>query len=224
MASAPSLDAAGAKVGTVDLPEHFDAPLRPALLHLAVRAEQAARRQGTHATKTRAMVRGGGKKPFKQKGTGRARQGSSRAPQMTGGGTVFGPSPHGHEIKINRRERHAAFNSALAAHATRGTVAVATDGFGLGDVPRTKLAAGFAGAWLAEAPRRNVLVVVGEAEAESVADRSFRNLTGVTTARVRELSVERLVGARHLLFTAAALDALPTPRPRPTRTAPEVTA
>src|SRR5271169_398447 len=95
-----------------------------ALLHESVRAEQAARRQGTAATKTRGMVSGGGAKPWRQKGTGRARAGSSRSPVWTGGGVVFGPQPRHYTFKVNRKERRAALRSALSLHAERGSIAI----------------------------------------------------------------------------------------------------
>src|SRR5947209_14222356 len=113
----------GAK--TVDLDDAaFGAEFHEPLVHESVRAELAARRQGTHATKPRGMVRGGGAKPWRQKGTGRARAGSSRSPIWTGGGTVFGPSPRQYTFKINRKERQAALRSALSAHAERESLAV----------------------------------------------------------------------------------------------------
>src|SRR5690242_21259610 len=102
----------------------FGARFNGPLVHESVRAELAARRQGTHATKTRGNVRGGGAKPWRQKGTGRARAGSSRSPVWTGGGTVFGPQPRHYTFKVNRKERRAAFRSALSIHAERGSIAV----------------------------------------------------------------------------------------------------
>src|SRR3954464_16022473 len=102
----------------------FGASFNGPLVHESVRAELNARRQGTHATKTRGLVRGGGAKPWRQKGTGRARAGSSRNPIWTGGGTVFGPSPRHYTFKVNRKERRAALRSALSVHAERGTIAV----------------------------------------------------------------------------------------------------
>src|SRR5436305_11686125 len=102
----------------------FEARFNMPLVHEAVRAELNARRRGTAATKTRGQVRGGGAKPWRQKGTGRARQGSLRAPHFAGGGTVFGPSPRGYTFKVNRKARRAALRSALSAHAERESVAV----------------------------------------------------------------------------------------------------
>src|SRR6187431_2248832 len=100
----------------------FGARFNGPLVHESVRAEQAARRQGTHSTKTRGEVRGGGAKPWRQKGTGRARAGSSRSPIWTGGGTTFGPSPRNYTFKVNRKERRAALRSALSVHAERGSL------------------------------------------------------------------------------------------------------
>src|SRR5436853_7901988 len=102
----------------------FGARFNGPLVHESVRAELAARRQGTHATKTRGEVRGGGAKPWRQKGTGRARAGSSRSPLWAGGGTVFGPQPRHYTFKVNRKERRAALRSALSVHAERGSLAI----------------------------------------------------------------------------------------------------
>src|SRR5881398_1888402 len=121
MASAPVLGGTN-KVELDDAA--FGAEFHEPLVHESVRAEMAARRQGTHATKTRGMVSGGGAKPWRQKGTGRARAGTSRSPVWTGGGTVFGPSPRSYVVKVNRKARRAALRSALSVHAERGSLAV----------------------------------------------------------------------------------------------------
>src|SRR3954471_20429590 len=111
--------------GTVALDgDVFEQPFNGPLVHEVVVAELAARRRGTHATKTRGMVSGGGAKPWRQKGTGRARAGSSRSPIWTGGGTTFGPSPRRHTVKVNRKARRAALRSALSVHAQRESMAV----------------------------------------------------------------------------------------------------
>src|SRR5690242_2951133 len=111
--------------GSVDpAPPAFEASFTMPRVHEAVRAELNARRHGTASTKTRGEVSGGGAKPWRQKGTGRARAGSSRSPVWTGGGTVFGPSPRHYTFKVNRKERRAAFRSALSIHAERGSIAV----------------------------------------------------------------------------------------------------
>src|SRR3712207_3828760 len=125
---------------TADLDEAaFGQSFNGPLVHESVRAELAARRRGTHKTKTRGEVRGGGAKPWRQKGTGRARAGSIRSPIWTGGGTIFGPQPRNYTFKVNRKERRAALRSALSVHAERGTIAVLdVAGF---DPPSTKRAA-----------------------------------------------------------------------------------
>src|SRR3712207_222222 len=129
----------GSANATVDLDDEvFGAPFNGPLVHEVVVAELAARRQGTHATRTRGMVRGGGQKPWRQKGTGRARAGTSRSPLWTGGGTVFGPSPRHYTVKVNRKARRAALRSALSVHAERGSIAV-LDGSGF-DAPSTRQA------------------------------------------------------------------------------------
>src|SRR5215213_9247013 len=118
----------------------FGAKFNGPLVHESVRAELAARRRGTHATKTRGNVRGGGAKPWRQKGTGRARAGSSRSPIWVGGGTIFGPSPRHYTFKVNRKERRAALRSALSVHGDRGSIAIFDPGpF---DTPSTKTAKG----------------------------------------------------------------------------------
>src|SRR5215217_1375735 len=137
MAEAPILG--GTRKHELD-DEVFGARFNGPLVHESVRAELAARRRGTHATKTRGEVRGGGAKPWRQKGTGRARAGSSRSPIWTGGGTIFGPSPRTYTFKINRKERRAALRSALSVHADRGSIAIFDPApF---DTPSTKAAKG----------------------------------------------------------------------------------
>src|ERR1700747_1737143 len=125
MPEAPVLGADGTAAGEGTLDESaFGAGFNMPLVHESVRAEQAARRRGTAATKTRGMVSGGGAKPWRQKGTCRARAGSSRSPVWTGGGTVFGPQPRSYTFKVNRKERRAALRSALSLHAGRGSLAI----------------------------------------------------------------------------------------------------
>jgi len=179
----------------------FGAPFNGPLVHEVVVAELAARRRGTAATRTRGMVRGGGAKPWRQKGTGRARAGSSRSPIWTGGGTVFGPSPRHYIAKVNRKARRAALRSALSVHAERGSLAV-LDAPGLGDSPSTKSALG-----LLDGRRGGaVLVVVGETE--TVAAKSFRNLEGVHVLPAENAGVADVVGAATLVASREALDAL----------------
>src|SRR5271166_1217943 len=125
LGSSPSGSSSAAKARKVKLDDAaFGARFAEALVHQSVRAEQAARRRGTAATKTRAMVSGGGAKPWRQKGTGRARAGSNRSPIWTGGGVAFGPQPRSYTFKVNRKEQRAALRSALSLHAERGSLAV----------------------------------------------------------------------------------------------------
>ena len=188
--------------GTVKLDaKAFEAEFNMALVHETVRAEQAARRRGTASTKTRGQVRGGGAKPWKQKGTGRARAGSSRSPIWTGGGTVFGPQPRGYTFKVNRKARRAALRSALSVHAERGSVAV----FDAGkfDGPSTKQAEALLGGWGADA---TTLVLLTEDERN--AGLSFRNIERVVVLPVQDAGVANVIGAARLLVSDAALPAL----------------
>ena len=179
----------------------FGAPFNGPLVHESVRAELAARRQGTASTNTRAQVRGGGAKPGRQKGTGRARAGSSRSPIWTGGGTVFGPSPRRYTFKVNRKERRAALRSALSVHADRGTIAVLDPSpF---DSPSAKQAAQLIGDWSGGG---SVLVVLAEEQARVAL--SFRNLARVSVLPATGVGVADLVGAASVLVTREALDQL----------------
>jgi large subunit ribosomal protein L4 len=188
--------------GTVTLDATaFEARFNMPLVHETVRAELSARRQGTASTKTRGEVSGGGAKPWRQKGTGRARAGSSRSPIWTGGGTVFGPSPRHYTFKVNRKERRAALRSALSLHAERESLAV-FDASGF-DAPSAKQAAGLLADWGADAPT----LVVLSAE-EDVAGKSFRNLFRVVAMPVEDVGVADLVGAAALLVSEAALPGL----------------
>jgi large subunit ribosomal protein L4 len=190
------------KQGGVDLdPEAFEAAWNEALVHECVRAEQAARRQGTASTRTRGKVRGGGAKPWRQKGTGRARAGSIRSPIWVGGGTVFGPSPRHYTFKVNRKARRAALRSALSLHAGRGSIA-AVDAPGF-DAPSAKQAAQALAKWGGDLP---VLVALGDDEA--VALKSFRNLARVSVLPAHSVGVTDLVGAASLVVSEAALATL----------------
>ena len=179
----------------------FGASFNEALVHESVRAELAARRRGTHATKTRGNVRGGGAKPWRQKGTGRARAGSSRSPIWTGGGTIFGPSPRHYTFKVNRKERRAALRSALSVHSARDSIAVLdTKAF---DTPATKKAAGL----LADAGlNMPVLVVLGDEQQQAAL--SFRNISRVSVLPASMVGVADLIGAASVVCSQAALDAL----------------
>jgi len=188
--------------GTVTLDATaFEARFNMPLVHETVRAELSARRQGTASTKTRGEVSGGGAKPWRQKGTGRARAGSSRSPIWTGGGTVFGPSPRHYTFKVNRKERRAALRSALSLHAERESLAV-FDASGF-DAPSAKQAAALLADWGADAP--TLVVLTAE---EGVAGRSFRNLFRVVAMPVEDVGVADLVGAATLLVSEGALPGL----------------
>src|SRR2546421_3811873 len=164
MAKAPWVNKSGAGL---DLDaEAFGAPFNEALVHEAVRAEHNARRQGSAATRTRAEVRGGGAKPWRQKGTGRARAGSIRSPIWAGGGIAFGPRPRHYTVKVNRKARRAALRAVLSVHADRGSIAV-LDGAAF-EAPSTKQAADALAKWDAPAPALIVLSDEEEAAAKSV--------------------------------------------------------
>ncbi len=198
MADAPILG--GSKKANLD-DAAFGAPFNEPLVHESVRAELNARRQGTHATKTRGKVRGGGAKPWRQKGTGRARAGSSRSPIWTGGGTTFGPSPRHYTFKVNRKERRAALRSALSVHATRGSIALFDPA--KFDTPSTKQASDLlAGSGL----RMPVLLILTDAQEQAAL--SFRNLTRVGVLPVSMVGVADLIGAASVVCSQEALDAL----------------
>jgi large subunit ribosomal protein L4 len=197
---APMLDATGKKAKDVTLPAAvFDAEVKPHLLHETVRAEAAAARAGTRATKSRGLVSGGRSKPWRQKGTGRARAGTTRAPQWTGGGTAFAIQPRSFSLKVNRKTRKSALRGALTLHAKRGTLGV-VDASAFTE-PSTKTASQFAASWGVELP----LLVVAEAEEEALG-KSFRNLADVVVVDPRELEVGTLVWARSVLASEKALN------------------
>jgi large subunit ribosomal protein L4 len=197
---APILDASGKKQKELTLADGvFAAEVKPHLIHEAVRAEANAARSGTQATKSRGLVSGGRSKPWRQKGTGRARAGTTRAAQWTGGGHAFAPQPRSYEVKVNRKARKAALRGALAAHAGRGSLAVVgADAFA---EPSTKSAAAFLDAWGKDRP----LLVVAQPEEETVV-KSFRNLERVLVVEPSELEVGALVWARSLVLTESALE------------------
>jgi large subunit ribosomal protein L4 len=176
----------------------FGADVKPTLVHATVRAEQNARRAGTRGAKSRGFVAGGRAKPWRQKGTGRARQGTTRAPQWTGGGVAFPPGMRSFEVKVNRKERRAAFRSALSAHVSAGTLGV-LDASGF-DEPSTRSALELLEGWTQDRP----LLVVA-AEGEEAAIKSFRNLQRVAVTVPAELEVTELVWARSVLVTESAL-------------------
>jgi len=189
--------------GTQKLDETaFGAEFNMPLVHETVRAELNARRRGTASTKTRGQVSGGGAKPWRQKGTGRARAGSTRSPLWAGGGTVFGPSPRHYTAKVNRKARRAALASALSVHAERGSIAV-FDAVKSFDAPSTADAAELLSEWGATLP---ALVLLGEDEAN--AGLSFRNLQRVDVMPVQDAGVADVIGGASLLVSEAALPQL----------------
>jgi large subunit ribosomal protein L4 len=199
MPDAPVLGSAAGKVKLDD--GAFGARFHGSLVHQSVRAEQAARRRGSAATKTRGDVSGGGAKPWRQKGTGRARAGSNRSPLWTGGGIIFGPQPRSYTFKVNRKEHRAALRSALSLHAERGSLAV-LDAAELTE-PRTRVASDLLEDWGAQRP---TLVVL--APDEETAALSFRNLAGVKVLPSDDVGVADVVGAASLLMSKPALEAL----------------
>ena len=198
MAEAPILGATGKLTLDDDV---FGAKFNGPLVHECVLAELAARRQGTHSTRTRGMVRGGGAKPWRQKGTGRARQGSSRSPNMVGGGVVFGPSPRHYTVKVNRKARRKAMRAALSVHAKRGSVAVID--ISSFETPSTKAAAQALAKWGAKRPT----LIVLDAE-ETGALKSFRNIARVTVAEVGAVAVADVIGAASIAISEKALETL----------------
>jgi large subunit ribosomal protein L4 len=196
---APMLDAKGKKAKDVTLAaDVFAAELKPHVVHETVRAEQAAARAGSHVVKSRGLVSGGRAKPWRQKGTGRARAGTTRAPQWTGGGVAFAPA-RSFELKVNRKTRKAALRGALTNHAQKGSLAIVEgDSF---QAPSTKQAAALVDAWGPELP----LLVVAQRDEEPII-KSFRNLERVLVVEPSELEVGALVWARSVLASRSALD------------------
>jgi large subunit ribosomal protein L4 len=189
----------GSKTKEVSLEESvFGAEIKPHLVHETVRAEMNAARAGTRGGKSRGLVAGGRGKPWRQKGTGRARAGTIRAPQFTGGGMAFPPGDRNFEVKVNRKARRAAFRSALSDHAQAGTLAV-LDGSSF-EAPSTRRALEVLDGW--EQGRPTVVVAT---EDEDVLVLSFRNLDGVLVTVPAELGVASVVWARSLVVTEAAL-------------------
>ena len=193
---------AGKKVGTRDLaPEVFEAKVSVPLMHQVVLAGFASIRRGTHSTKTRGEVSGGGRKPWRQKGTGRARQGSNRSPQWTGGGVVHGPHPRDHEMRVNKKMKRGALRSALTDALTSGKLRVVQDlEF---DAPKTKTAAEVLDTL--ELGGKVLLVLPLPSDSGAV-EKSFRNIRGVRVAYARSLGVYEVIAADHLVITESALD------------------
>ena len=212
MASLDVRSAAGKKVGTRDLSaEIFEASVNVPLMHQVVVAGLAAARAGTHSTKTRGAVTGGGRKPWRQKGTGRSRQGSIRSPQWVGGGVAHGPKPRSHEMRVNKKMKRGALRSALSDALASGKLA-AVDGFGF-EGPKTKDALKTMSALGLEG---RVLVVLPQPDRDI--ELSFRNLGNVKVTYAGSLSVYDVLYADRIVFTGDALDAL---EGLGTQTAPE---
>ena len=195
--------AAGKAAATPQLPaEIFDAKVNVPLIHQVVVAQQAAARQGTHSTKTRGDVRGGGRKPYRQKGTGRARQGSTRAPQFAGGGVVHGPHPRSYDQRTPKKMKAAALRGALSDRARHGRVHVIASLVD-GDTPRTKPALA-ALTELTGAAEAQVLVVI--ARADKATRLSLRNARGVHLIEHGQLNTRDVLVSDHVVFTQEALD------------------
>jgi large subunit ribosomal protein L4 len=202
MAKVDVVNAGGKKAGSVDLPDEvFGVQVNVPVMHRVVRAQLAAARAGTHSTKTRAEVRGGGAKPWRQKGTGRARQGSRRAPQWTGGGVVFGPTPRDHGLRVNKKEKVLALRSALTDRRAGGNLVV-VDGLDF-DAPKTARAVELLDT-LGLAGRKLLFVVDGLEEA---AIKSFRNLPAVHLITFDQLNTYDVLASDAVVFTRDSLDA-----------------
>ncbi|WP_282922103.1 50S ribosomal protein L4 [Mobiluncus massiliensis] len=195
-------DGVGKKTGTVELPgEVFDLDFNNPLVHQVVNAQLAAARQGTHATKTRGDVAGGGKKPWRQKGTGRARQGSIRAPQFAGGGTVHGPQPRDYSQNTPKKMKTAALRQALSDRARAGRIHVLSD-FGVKEAPSTKAAKA---ALQGVVDDRRALIVLTP-EVDDVVALSVNNLSEHHALFVGELNTYDVLANDDVVFSATALD------------------
>ena len=193
--------------GSVELPaELFDVEANIALMHQVVEAQRAAGRQGTHSTKTRGEVRGGGKKPYRQKGTGRARQGSTRAPQFTGGGVVHGPQPRDYSQRTPKKMIAAALRGALSDRARNGRIHAVTE-LVEGQTPSTKSAKSFLATLVAErtAKTNKVLIVIGRTDETGA--KSVRNLPGVHVLSPDQLNTYDVLKADDVVFSVEALNA-----------------
>jgi len=196
---APLLDSAGKKAQELTLEESiFGAEVKPHIVHETVRGELNADRAGTRGAKSRGLVRGGRAKPWRQKGTGRARAGTSRAPHWTGGGVAFPPTTRDFEVKVNRKARRSALRGVLSQHAADGTFGV-LDGASFSE-PSTRTAVELLAAWGQEPP-----VVVVTLDEQNVA-KSFRNIDRVVVTTPDQLEVSALVWARSVLITQDALE------------------
>jgi large subunit ribosomal protein L4 len=192
---------------TVELPEEiFAAKVNVPLIHQVVVAQQAAARQGTHATKTRGQVRGGGRKPYRQKGTGRARQGSLRAPQYAGGGVAHGPVPRSYVQRTPKKMKAAALRGALSDRFSHGRVQVVS-GFVDGDVPRTKDAVAVLVTAVGTLDRPVLVVAHRDDE---ITWKSLKNVPGVHVLNQDQLNTYDVLASDHVVFTEQALTAFVT--------------
>jgi large subunit ribosomal protein L4 len=188
--------------GSIELPaELFDAPANIALMHQVVTAQRAAARQGTHSTKTRGEVSGGGRKPYRQKGTGRARQGSTRAPQFTGGGVVHGPKPRDYSQRTPKKMIAAALRGALSDRARNGRIHAITE-LVSGQTPSTKSAKAFLDTLT---DRKQVLIVIGRSDEAGA--KSARNLPGVHILTPGQLNTYDVLRSDDVVFSVEALNA-----------------
>ena len=199
MASLEVVGAGGEKAGSVELdPVVFEAPVKPHLFHAEVRRQLGLRHAGSHSTKNRAAVSGGGAKPFRQKGTGRARQGTTRAPQFHGGGVVFGPVPRSYRTKLPKKVRRAALRAALSLRLRERAVTV-VDSFGLEEFSTKRMAGILNALGLAE---ETLLIVL--AAGDPHVERSARNLPRVNVIRAEGLNVYDVLRHRRILLTREA--------------------
>lgn len=198
---APLFGPDGKQAGEFDLPETYATQPNVPVMHAVVKAQLAAARSGTHSTKTRAEVRGGGVKPWRQKGTGRARHGSIREPQWVGGGVAHGPKPRDYSQRISKKEKALALNSALSVRAMEGAVKVVE--FPKFDKPETRKAVALLKQWGAEG---KVLMVLGPERLSDDAFLSFRNLGYVLS--VSAPTAYRVLAADTVIINKAAFDAV----------------
>src|ERR1700758_3501358 len=204
MTTVNTVPPSGEQAGTAELPDAiFAAKINVPLMHQVVVAQRAAARQGTHATKTRGMVSGGGKKPYRQKGTGRARQGSNRAPQFTGGGVAHGPQPRDYTQRTPKKMKAAALRGALSDRAASERVYVVTS-FVEGDTPKTKEALA-ALAKVTDGATRNVLVVT--THDDELTWKSLRNVSFVHLLAEDQLNTYDVLVSDYVVFTEPALSA-----------------
>jgi large subunit ribosomal protein L4 len=206
MTAVKVVSASGQAGQAVDLPEEiFGAKVNIPLIHQVVVAQEAAARQGTHAVKSRGMVRGGGRKPYRQKGTGRARQGSIRAPHFAGGGVAHGPVPRSYEQRTPKKMKAAALRGALSDRAAHGRVHIVS-GFVEGEVPSAKVAAAMLTALLAGSSHNTHVLVVADRD-DQVTWKSLRNVAGVHLIATGQLNTYDVLVSDHVVFTEGSFAA-----------------